>query len=201
MIAFDKVPPVLQAHTPALIDAQDTDARAAVAMIVDSAQSNHDPSVLFIERAHNPDDPWSGHMAFPGGRCEPLSEPVIDTARRETGEEIGLYLPEASVIGRLDDMQGRHAGRSAGLVISCLVFSVASEEDLTLNHEVANTVKVPFSALLDGRNQTHIEYPNSGAARYPAVRIRATDPRLVWGLTYRFLRSFFGLLGHHLPES
>ena len=65
MIAFDKVQPVLQAYTPALIDAQDTGARAAVAMVVDSAQSNHDPSVLFIERAHNPDDPWSGHMAFP----------------------------------------------------------------------------------------------------------------------------------------
>ena len=46
--------------------------------------------VLFIRRSEQPGDPWSGHMAFPGGRQAPTDRELLDTARRETLEEIGL---------------------------------------------------------------------------------------------------------------
>ena len=142
-----------------------------------------------------------GSVHFPGGRCEPSSESVMDAARREKHEEIGLYLPRNSLLGRLDDLQGRHAGRSQGLVISCLVFGVDKKAAFTLNHEVSDIVQVPFSVVLDKGNLTTIEYPVLGSERYPAVHFVPDDARVFWGLTYRFLRQLVGLFGHCLPES
>ena len=105
------------------------------------------------------------------------------------------------MLGRLDDLQGRHAGRSQGLVISCLVFGVDKKAAFALNHEVADIVQVPFSVLLDKGNRTTIEYPVLGSGRYPAVHFVPDDARVIWGLTYRFLRQLVGLFGHCLPES
>ena len=201
MISLNELSLMLAGREPALIDRSEGDSRAAVAMIIDSSGSQSDPKVIFIERAQDSKDPWSGHMALPGGRCEPSSESVMDAARRETHEEIGLYLPRDSLLGRLDDLQGRHAGRSQGLVISCLVFGVDKKAAFALNHEVADIVQVPFSVLLDKGNRTTIEYPVLGSGRYPAVQFVPDDARVIWGLTYRFLRQLVGLFGHCLPES
>ena len=62
-------------------------------------------------------------------------------------------------------------------------------------------MQVPFSVLLDKGNRTTIEYPAPGSERYPAVRFVPDDSRVIWGLTYRFLRQLVGLFGHCLPES
>ena len=51
---------------------------------------NLDPfDLLFIRRAIKKGDPWSGQIAFPGGRHE-NNETLQETAERETMEEIGL---------------------------------------------------------------------------------------------------------------
>jgi 8-oxo-dGTP pyrophosphatase MutT (NUDIX family) len=52
-----------------------------------------EPTVLMIRRAHR-GDPWSGHMAFPGGRVEPGDADALAAAYRETYEEVGIA-PEA----------------------------------------------------------------------------------------------------------
>src|SRR4051812_3842337 len=56
--------------------------RAAVAAILRDAAEG--PEILFIRRAEHPQDPWSGHMAFPGGREEPGDADLLETAIRET---------------------------------------------------------------------------------------------------------------------
>src|SRR4051794_37638584 len=60
--------------------------------------------LLVIRRAENEYDPWSGHMALPGGGYEPGDSSVYGTARRETLEEIGIDLDEGQFLGRLDDV-------------------------------------------------------------------------------------------------
>jgi 8-oxo-dGTP pyrophosphatase MutT (NUDIX family) len=82
------------------------------------------PEVLLIERARREGDPWSGHMAFPGGRVEISDESVQRAAERETFEEVGIDLAGAELLGRLDDLEGRDSGRTLPLVISAFVYHV-----------------------------------------------------------------------------
>ncbi|KAJ1659022.1 hypothetical protein IWQ61_001845 [Dispira simplex] len=60
--------------------------------------------LFYIVRARSPSDRWSGHVAFPGGRCHP-DESDQQAAERETKEEIGLTLaaPNFVCLGALDD--------------------------------------------------------------------------------------------------
>ena len=58
----------LDAHIPDIGPSKEAARNAAVAMVI-SDQGDRGLSALFIQRAEHPDDPWSGQMAFPGGRC------------------------------------------------------------------------------------------------------------------------------------
>ena len=58
---------------------------SAVALCITATQK-----ILMIQRAHNPQDFWSGHMAFPGGRYEAGDLSLCHTAQRECREELGF---------------------------------------------------------------------------------------------------------------
>ena len=174
------------------------DSNAAVALILDSAASTNDPDIVFIERARVLGDPWSGHIAFPGGRREPGDQLSLDTAVRETEEEIGVDLSAGQLLGQLDDLTGR---RSHHLVVSCFVFMMSSVGPFRQNHEVADVFTLPISRLLETKRQTEVQYEAWQGQVFPAIRLSDHEEPIVWGLTYRFLENFFTLLGHQLPPS
>jgi len=95
--------------------------RAAVACLL-RIGSRGALELLFIKRAAHPSDPWSGDVAFPGGRLN-AGESELQAARREVLEEIGVDLTCGwELLGPLDD---RVAARRAGvpkLVVRPLVF-------------------------------------------------------------------------------
>jgi len=169
--------------------------RAAVAVVL--RESEPGPELLLIERAKHPEDPWSGHMAFPGGRVDPGDPHAQAAAMRETLEEVGLSLADAELLGRLDDIEGRHAGRPLSLVISAHVFHHAQPGALTLNYEVESALWVPLARLVDPA--AHVEYPTPYGG-YPGILVGDPGRHVVWGLTYRFLEIFLGVLGNPLPE-
>ena len=135
VLSVDAVRRALARHEPKLVD-DPARPRAAVAVVLRDAAAG--PEVLLIERARHPEDPWSGHMAFPGGRVDPGDSDTRAAAERETLEEVGLSLAGAEPLGRLDDLEGRHAGRPLPLVISAWVYHVTEPRPLALNHEVAD---------------------------------------------------------------
>ncbi len=188
-----------KSHQPS-IDDSDLPRRAEVALVLDVSLDNNNPNILFIQRAECEKDPWSGQMAFPGGRRETIDLVDGAAARRETAEEIGLELGTAQLIGRLNDMRGRHGGRSADLMISCFVFVTDQNERLALNHEVADVMHLPISQLLDPSLRTSVRYDAAGAIDFPGIFLSAKDERIIWGLTYRFLTDFFSLFDRHLPS-
>src|SRR5689334_10230467 len=90
-----------RAHRPATLRGDER--FAAVAAVL--RDRGGEAEVLLIRRAQKETDPWSGHMAFPGGRQDPSDRDLLHTAVRETEEEVGLELrPEEHLIGRLDDL-------------------------------------------------------------------------------------------------
>ena len=192
-------PPIAQQlaqHQPVLSSTGDS--HAAVALILDNSVSRNDPDIVFIERAQVQSDPWSGHIAFPGGRCEPGDQLPLNTAIRETEEEIGVDLSVGQLLGQLDDLTGR---RSHHLVVSCFVFMMSGVGPFRQNHEVANVFTLPMSRLLETKRQTEVQYDAWQGQLFPAIRLSNHEEPIVWGLTYRFLENFFGLLGYQLPPS
>ena len=194
MISLDQIRSALAAHRPEQLD-DPSRPRAAVSLVLRGGP--REPELLFIERARHPDDPWSGHMAFPGGRMDPGDLDPRAAAERETLEEVGLSLAAAEPLGQLDDLEGRHAGRRLPLVISAYVYHLPEAGPLAPNHEVEETLWVPLRDLVDPRH--HVEYPLASGG-LPGIRVGDRERHVVWGLTYRFLETFLALLGRPLPD-
>mgnify|MGYP001813096738 CR=1 FL=1 len=70
--------------------------RSAVALILQIREG--ELNVLMIKRAERKGDPWSGHMAFPGGRMDPGDDHGYAVAVRETEEEVGLTSDAVEVL-------------------------------------------------------------------------------------------------------
>jgi 8-oxo-dGTP pyrophosphatase MutT (NUDIX family) len=194
VLSIDSVRSAFARHEPKLVD-DPARPRAAVALVLRDAPAS--PDVLLIERAKHPEDPWSGHMAFPGGRVDPGDPHARAAAERETLEEVGLSLAGAEPLGRLDDLEGRHAGRPLSLVISAWIYHVPEPGPLAPNHEVETALWVPLTRLVDPEQR--VEYPTP-IGGYPGILVGDPGRHVVWGLTYRFLEIFFDRLGSPFPE-
>ncbi|MCG8588019.1 MAG: CoA pyrophosphatase [Proteobacteria bacterium] len=195
MLQLETIRDALGAHRATSSEASQ---RAAVAVVLRPVPGQASPEVLFIERARFEGDPWSGHMAFPGGRVDPGDPSPRAAAERETWEEVGLSLAEAEHLGRLDDLQGRQAGRPSGLVISAHVYRWEGRAPLQPNHEVEQAFWFPLASLLD--SSRHVTHRSSGLTiDLPGILVGEPGRHVVWGLTYRFVEMFFQIVGQPLP--
>jgi 8-oxo-dGTP pyrophosphatase MutT (NUDIX family) len=127
--------------------------RAAVAAILREAQAER-AELFFIRRAERASDPWSRHIAFPGGRHETTDATLLATAIRETREEVGIDLGDAHLVARLPDVPAFTRSQRSGLVVTPFVFAVRGDFPVAPNHEVAETLWVPFSMLAAGEGRS-----------------------------------------------
>ena len=177
-------------HEPRL--EQEAQSWAAVAAVFRQGRAGLE--VFLIRRAEHPSDPWSGHMAFPGGRLDAEDAGLVHTVHRETREEVGLDLERsASLLGQLDDMRAVARGKRTGLVVRPFVFELTAEVEFTHDAtEVAESLWAPIAPLIAGDADTTRPYEFEGRrVDLPAYDV---DGRVVWGLTYQMLRSFFDLV-------
>jgi 8-oxo-dGTP pyrophosphatase MutT (NUDIX family) len=175
----------LAAHRPTVAD--DPRLRwAAVAIILVP-----DPdTLLLIRRAERPGDPWSGHMALPGGRRSSADADLLATAIRETEEEVGVRLEPDSLIGVLDDVAPQTPVLPP-VAVRPFVFALPEQPALTLNREVASAAWVELDTLLHPDTYRTVTLHLHGAER--EVQGYQVAESLVWGMTERILRSFFDL--------
>ncbi|WP_025324325.1 NUDIX hydrolase [Deferrisoma camini] len=170
--------------------------RAAVALCLREAGTALE--MLFIERAERHDDPWSGHLAFPGGRIDPGDSGPRAAAERETLEEVGLDLTAARYLGSL----GTHRAERLPVVVSCFAYGVAPQTELRLNHEVADAFWVPLPDLLDPSRHAVVAFRFGGADwSHPAIRLLGSGRPLLWGITYRLVERFCEAVGAPLPAA
>ena len=181
----------VEAHRPVLATGVGDGHMVAAVALVFHQPAGGEPELLFIERARKEGDPWSGQMAFPGGRRDPRDPDSAATAARETLEEVGLRL--AAPFGRLDDFSGSRNPRVPPLVVSPYLFEVAERPALVPNVEVQSTVWIPVPWILSPDSNFDYEFQREEfTGSFPAIRY---DRYTVWGLTYRILASLFGVLG------
>lgn len=161
------------------------DARqAAVAVILRDRRGRTE--VLFIQRALKDGDPWSGHMAFPGGHKDPDDVDLLAAAIRETDEEIGLDISQAPVIGSLPTARPMSVRRT--MVVKPFVFVIDGDPSFTPNHEVADVVWTPLEPMYKGENHA-VDSPDGGVMQFNGFRLGGGH--FVWGMTYRMVQTFF----------
>jgi 8-oxo-dGTP pyrophosphatase MutT (NUDIX family) len=166
--------------------------KAAVALIFRSGTEGT-PELLFIKRADYPGDPWSGQVAFPGGREEPGDTTLADTAARETREETAIDLSrDGTFIGTLDDLRPR-INRLPDVIVRPYVVLLDRYEPLILSQEVALAFWIPLSALKDVGSWRETPV----LARGVQINTRAFhhEGHIVWGMTERILGQLLELLG------
>ncbi len=171
--------------------------RSAVAMILQVRQG--ELHILMIKRAEREGDPWSGHMAFPGGRMDKADAHGYAVAVRETEEEVGLSLgPQDQCIGRLTDLNARPHRGTFGMAVSPFVFRLEREVQFTPNYEVAEVVWVPLEFLLDTDNREQMVW------RYKGVEIPMPcylyEERRIWGLSLMMLDELMDLIEGKNPR-
>ncbi|NOY27849.1 MAG: CoA pyrophosphatase [Oligoflexia bacterium] len=174
----------------AVLDDQDgTPARAAVAAVI-----RPQGDLLFIRRSEREGDPWSGHMAFPGGRFDPADASLLRAAQREVREEVGLDLAETGhFLGALDELHSPvHAGPTR-LVISPFVYSLATNPLLRPNEEVASVHWISLARLVAGDGRASFELEWQGQRwLMPSIDL---DGVRIWGLTLRMVDDIMQRIG------
>jgi 8-oxo-dGTP pyrophosphatase MutT (NUDIX family) len=165
--------------------------RSAVALILQIREG--ELNVLMIKRAERKGDPWSGHMAFPGGRMDPGDDHGYAVAVRETEEEVGLTLgDEDPCIGRLSDIRAAPRRLPFGMTVSVFVFRLDREFVFTPNYEVAETVWVPLEFLLDTDNRETMVWER-GNIKIP-MPCYWYEGRRIWGLSLMMLDELMDLV-------
>lgn len=160
---------------------------AAIAAVFRAGADDH-PELLMIKRAEHEGDPWSGHVALPGGRMEPLDRDLEQTAVRETWEETGIDIArDGYVLGQLDDLAPRTPVLPP-LVIRPFVAVVPSSVSIVANPEVADAFWVPLSALQERARWGLGLVDIRGVGSREVDTFRHGD-YTVWGLTERVLRD------------
>lgn len=171
--------------------------RSAVAMILKVLEG--ELNILMIKRAERKGDPWSGHMAFPGGRMDPTDRHGFAAAVRETEEEVGLTLgPGEPCIGRLSDINARPHKGAFGMAVSPFVFRLEREVTFTPNYEVAEVVWIPLEFLLESDNREDMVWERGGV-KIP-LPCYFYEGRRIWGLSLMMLDELMDLIEERNPR-
>jgi 8-oxo-dGTP pyrophosphatase MutT (NUDIX family) len=146
-------------------------------------------SLLLTQRtAHLYDH--AGQISLPGGRVDESDTSAIDTALRETEEEVGLHRRHIEVLGTLPDYF-----TGTGFRVTPVVSLVQPPFDLRADpFEVAEIFEVPLAFLMDGMNHQRrtVELPNGlGHRTFYAMPY---ERFFIWGATAAMLRNLFHFL-------
>ena len=164
---------------------------AAVMVLLYPREGDH--WVLLNKRSQKVEH-HKGEISFPGGATDPEDRDSLDTALRETEEEMGIRREDVTVLGEMDEVATRSRFRVrvfAGTIGHPYDFRPSADE-------IAEVVEFPVSALLDSssvRVETHWQAGGASTAHSYAY-----GNHLVFGATARILQQFLQLLEDELES-
>ncbi|KOB64623.1 Nucleoside diphosphate-linked moiety X motif 8 [Operophtera brumata] len=155
---------------------------ATAAVLVPLCNVQEVPSILYTVRSSNLRTN-SGEISFPGGKTD-LDETPVQTALRETVEEIGLNPKKIEVWGQGPAVPGRNNK----ILITPVIGSISnlSDEDFSINtKEVAEAFTVPVEVLCDPKNQYYTQYRNGYI-----LPVFIAEQYKIWGITAYITHAF-----------
>lgn len=214
----ERIVAALASHEPSAIPDDRCDVRAAVALVLRAALPEDEgrasgrgaarpegtggrgtagtAELLFVQRAEVDRDPWSGHMALPGGRKGAEDPDLLATALRETREETSLPLREEDVLGRLDDVHPL-SRRLPSIAVTPYVAWYEGRTPVRGNHEVRDHVWIPLPVLTGpGHRSTFRLERGRGTVTFPTIEYEAYT---IWGLTFEIVAGFLRILQGRPP--
>ena len=191
MLTLTEISARVANYKPDLLDLSQDTRQAAVAIVVQ--QTDAGIALLFIKRAEHEDDPWSGHMSFPGGHRDQADTCLRSAAERETFEEIGLQLTADQCCGALSHQRTFGRGNRPGMPVAPYVYINERTFEPRLSAEVEAIVWGPLEDMMNG-GLYGTEERGTGSQRARFDGYKLGRDRFVWGLTYRTLQGFFKVL-------
>ncbi len=155
------------------------DADAAVALLL--KPMDQALRVLLVKRVKNPADPWSGQMAFPGGKRDARDRNLKQTVVRETLEETSInLLDRCRFLGMMGSLRST---RRPEMKILPFVVLLEHEPTIKLNEELEEFIWMSLEVLVQ----------HKGVAKFSFGEVQAytVGNYIIWGLTYRILEKFF----------
>ena len=158
-----------------------SNAQAAVAILVKPKQN--DLEFFLVKRAEVDDDPWSGDMAFPGGKKNLQDNTLVDTAVREVLEETSINLNEKNAIGFMEPI---YSSVRKSLAVQPIVYRFDEYPAVKLNYELTKYLWSPLSEIKQGKTNAVVK-----GWEGPVYVVQGET---VWGLTFRMLEKIIKLL-------
>ena len=168
--------------------------RTPSAVLIPLYKKEGEYHILFIQRTDRVKD-HKGQISFPGGAYEEEDDNLLQTALRESTEEVGLAAEDVEVLGELDDL--RTIG--SNYVISPFVARMPWPYHLKVDEwETEEVIEVPLSVLLDTSNvsqdKTILEGEEIDQYYYHY------QDKVIWGATARILNQFLGILADIIED-
>lgn len=182
MSSCDKIGEKLSKVLNPVSEVQETDVAAAVALLLKPAHLDFE--VLLVKRAESFTDPWSGQMAFPGGKRDPQDRDLLETAIRETFEETSISLHNGCCF--LGALENTRSGAEPNLLVAPFVILMKGDPAIKLSIELVGWLWIPLKSL--SRCRRTVRLP---VGEVPAYVVK---DHVVWGLTYRILEQLFKAL-------
>jgi 8-oxo-dGTP pyrophosphatase MutT (NUDIX family) len=163
----------------------------ALAAVLIGIVMREEPTVLLTQRtAHL--STHSGQVAFPGGKVDETDRDVVDTALRESQEEVGLQPDQVQVLGTISDYV-----TGTAFVVTPVVGLVNAQHTLTPNpDEVASVFEVPLAFLMNPAYHRRHALEAEGRRRewFSMPYQDGGEQRFIWGATAGMIRNFYRFL-------
>lgn len=161
--------------------------RRPAAVLIPVVERKGGLTLLFTRRSEDlPVHP--GQISFPGGRAEAYDDGPVDTALRETEEEVGLHRRHVEIVGQLDLYRTR-----TGFEVTPVVGLLKPPFDLRADPtEVQEIFEVPLPFFLDRSNhERHSREWNNQTRSFYAMPY---GDYYIWGATAGMLVNFVDVL-------
>jgi 8-oxo-dGTP pyrophosphatase MutT (NUDIX family) len=180
-----RVQALLNRRTPRLIEDREGVYRRG-SVLIPLLRDGGEYKILFTKRTDTV-EVHKGQMSFPGGRIDEGDRSLLDTALRETEEEIGLLRQSVVVLGRIDDV----CTLSSDYIIHSFVGQIPYPYPFRPNSgEVEKVIQVPLKLFFGGEEILPVNYEG----RIYENLTYTFDGEVIWGATARIMRNFVEIL-------